>query len=196
MVFGVLLGGSELADRWRTRRSERSRSDEIAGNLDRFQWAVLEELAEARHRFLYRDRRQGNAEVRAFIAARDAATKVDIPDELAVYHPRRPDHPGTRQTRPEVSHMHQNGPGTRVPGAVLHRQGRSGLQRRPDIAHDGSGRRYEVLQPDAERVAPGESMSDSIKACSSSMLKMLNFETPSLSSAQPVPVSLTCVDAW
>ena len=92
--------------------------------------------------------------------------------------------------------MNQNGPGTRVPGAVLHRQGRSGLQRRPDIAHDGSGRRYEVLQPDAERVAPGESMSDSIKACSSSMLKMLNFETPSLSSAQPVPVSLTCVDAW
>ncbi|MGV9866300.1 hypothetical protein [Rhodococcus koreensis] len=51
-----------------------------------FHWAVLEDLAEAHHRFLYRDRRQGNAEVRAFIAARDAATKVGIPDQLAVYH--------------------------------------------------------------------------------------------------------------
>jgi hypothetical protein len=85
MVLGVLLGGSELADRWRTRQSERSRIDEIADSLDRFQWAVLEDLAEARHRFLYRGRRQGNAEVRAFIAARERATKVGVPDELAVY---------------------------------------------------------------------------------------------------------------
>lgn len=85
MIFGVLLGGSELADRWRTRQLERSRIDEIASSLDRFQWAVLEDLAAARHRFLHRDRRQGNAEVRAFIVARDAATKVGIPDELAVY---------------------------------------------------------------------------------------------------------------
>lgn len=46
---------------------------------------MLEDLAEARHRFLYRDRRQGNAVVRAFIAARERATKVGIPDELAVY---------------------------------------------------------------------------------------------------------------
>lgn len=85
MVLGVLLAGSDLADRWRTRRSERARIAEIAARLDRFQWWVLEDLAEARHAFLYRDRRQGDEEIRAFLAAREAATNVGIPDEVAVY---------------------------------------------------------------------------------------------------------------
>jgi hypothetical protein len=85
MVFGVLLGGSDLADRWRTRRSERARIAEIAARLDRFQWWVLEDLAAARQAFLYRDRRQGDEKIRGFLAARDAATKVGIPAELAVY---------------------------------------------------------------------------------------------------------------
>jgi len=84
-VLGALLGGSDLADRWRTVQSERARVAEIAASLDRFQWLVLEDLAEARHRFLHRDRRQGNEEVRVFIAARERATKVGVPDELAVY---------------------------------------------------------------------------------------------------------------
>ncbi|GCE37817.1 hypothetical protein Rhow_000663 [Rhodococcus wratislaviensis] len=85
MVLGVLLGGSDLADRWRTRQSERARIAEIAAGLDRFQWWVLEDLADARQAFLYRDREQGDEEVRAFLAARERATKVGIPDELAVY---------------------------------------------------------------------------------------------------------------
>ncbi|ABH00273.1 MULTISPECIES: hypothetical protein [Rhodococcus] len=85
MVLGVLLGGSDLADRWRTVQSKRVRIAEIATSLDRFQWLVLEDLAEARHQFLYRDRRQGNKQVIAFIAAQERATKVGIPDELAVY---------------------------------------------------------------------------------------------------------------
>ncbi|WP_016881782.1 MULTISPECIES: hypothetical protein [unclassified Rhodococcus (in: high G+C Gram-positive bacteria)] len=85
MVFGVLLGGSDLADRWRTCRSERARIAEIAAGLDRFQWCVLEDLADARQAFLSRDRASEDEEVRALIAARDAATKVGIPDELAVY---------------------------------------------------------------------------------------------------------------
>ncbi len=85
MVFAVLLGGSELADRWRTRQSERSRIDEIAGSLDRFQWAVLEDLAEARQAFLDRDRAQRGEETSAFIAARESATRFGIPDEEAVY---------------------------------------------------------------------------------------------------------------
>ncbi|WAM19712.1 hypothetical protein [Rhodococcus sp. JS3073] len=85
MVLGVLLGGSELADRWRTRQSERARIDEIAAGLDRFQWWVLEDLAEARQAFLYRDRASGDVEVRAFIAARERATRCGIPDEVAVY---------------------------------------------------------------------------------------------------------------
>ncbi|WP_172652550.1 hypothetical protein [Rhodococcus opacus] len=85
MVFGVLLGGSDLADRWRTRQSQRARIAEIAAGLDRFQWWVLEDLADARQAFLHRDREQGDEEVRAFLAAREAAIKVGIPDELAVY---------------------------------------------------------------------------------------------------------------
>ncbi|WP_370184799.1 hypothetical protein [Rhodococcus wratislaviensis] len=86
VVLGLLLGGSELADRWRTRRSERARVAEIAAGLDRFQWWVLEDLADARQAFLNRDRTSRDDEqVRAFLAARDAATQVGIPDELAVY---------------------------------------------------------------------------------------------------------------
>ncbi|MFF2110650.1 hypothetical protein [Rhodococcus koreensis] len=85
VVFGVLLGGSDLAGRWRSRRSERVRSAEIAAGLDRFQWWVLEDLADARQAFLYRDREQGDEEVRAFLAAREAAVKVGIPNEVAVY---------------------------------------------------------------------------------------------------------------
>jgi|SRR6476620_11418355 hypothetical protein len=85
MVFGVLLGGSELADRWRTRQSKRSRIDAITGSLDRFQWAVLEDLADARQAFLDRDRTQRGEETRAFIAARERATRFGIPDEEAVY---------------------------------------------------------------------------------------------------------------
>ncbi|KAF0957955.1 MULTISPECIES: hypothetical protein [Rhodococcus] len=46
---------------------------------------MLEDLAEGRHQFLYRDRRQGNKQVIALIAAQERATKVGIPDELAVY---------------------------------------------------------------------------------------------------------------
>ncbi|MDT2009478.1 hypothetical protein FXW78_46850 [Rhodococcus opacus] len=86
VVLGVLLTGSDLADRWRGHRSQRVRIAEIADSLDRFQWAVLEHLAEARHNFLYRDRaRPGNEECRAFIAAREAADRFGIPDEVAVY---------------------------------------------------------------------------------------------------------------
>ncbi|MFC9359886.1 hypothetical protein ACFTZB_25375 [Rhodococcus sp. NPDC057014] len=85
VVLGLLLGGSDLADRWRTRRSERARIAEIAAGLDRFQWWVLEDLADARQAFLRRNRTAGDEQVRAFLAARDAATKVGIPDELAVY---------------------------------------------------------------------------------------------------------------
>ncbi|MFD9667179.1 hypothetical protein ACFWAY_37180 [Rhodococcus sp. NPDC059968] len=85
VVFGFLLGGSDLADRWRTRQLERARIAEIAAGLDRFQWWVLEDLADARQAFLNRDRASGDEQVRAFIAARDAATKVGIPDEFAVY---------------------------------------------------------------------------------------------------------------
>ena len=85
MVLGVLLGGLDLADRWRARQSERARMAEIAANLDRFQWWVLEDLAEARQAFLHRDRASGDVEIRAFIAARERATTVGIPDELAVY---------------------------------------------------------------------------------------------------------------
>ena len=85
MVLGVLLAGSDLAGRRRTRRSERARIAEIAAGLDRFQWWVLEDLAEARQAFLYRDRGRGDEEVRAFLAAREAAIKVGIPDEVAVY---------------------------------------------------------------------------------------------------------------
>lgn len=43
----------------------------IATSLDRFQWLVLDDLAEASHQFLYRDRRQGNKQVIAFIAAQE-----------------------------------------------------------------------------------------------------------------------------
>ncbi|PBC40028.1 hypothetical protein CJ179_33545 [Rhodococcus sp. ACS1] len=85
MVFGVLLAGYDLADRWRTRQSERARIAGIAAGLDRFQWWVLEDLADARQAFLKRDRTSGDDEVRAFIAAREHATKIGIPDELAVY---------------------------------------------------------------------------------------------------------------
>ncbi|MFF2113606.1 hypothetical protein [Rhodococcus koreensis] len=85
MVLGLLLGGSDLADRWRSRQSERARIAEIAAGLDRFQWWVLEDLADARQAFLNRDRTAGDEQVRAFIAARERATKVGIPDELAVY---------------------------------------------------------------------------------------------------------------
>ena len=85
VVFGVLLAGSDLAGRWRTRRSERVRIAEIAAGLDRFQWWVLEDLADARQAFLYRDHSQGDEEVRAFLAARAAALEVGIPDEVAVY---------------------------------------------------------------------------------------------------------------
>lgn len=85
MVLGVLLGGSDLADRWRTRQSERARIAEIAAGLDRFQWWVLEDLADTRQAFLNRDRTSGDDEVRAFLAARERATKVGIPDELALY---------------------------------------------------------------------------------------------------------------
>jgi len=85
MVLGVLLASSDLAGRWRSRRSEGVRIAEIAAGLDRFQWWVLEDLAEARRAFLYRDRGQGDEEVRAFFAAREAAIQVGIPDEVAVY---------------------------------------------------------------------------------------------------------------
>jgi len=85
MVLGVLLAGSDLAGRRRTRRSERARIAEIAAGLDRFQWWVLEDLAAARQAFLYRDRGPGDEEVRAFLAARETAIKVGIPDEVAVY---------------------------------------------------------------------------------------------------------------
>ncbi|MDT2004131.1 hypothetical protein FXW78_04010 [Rhodococcus opacus] len=86
VVLGVLLTGSTLADRWREDRSQRARIAEIAEGLDRFQWAVLEDLAEARHNFLYRDpARPGDEECRAFIAAREAADRFGIPDEVAVY---------------------------------------------------------------------------------------------------------------
>ena len=85
MVLGVLLAGSDLADRRRTRQSERARIAEIAARLDRFQWWVLEDLAAARQAFLYRDRATGDEKVRAFLAARETAIKVGIPDEVAVY---------------------------------------------------------------------------------------------------------------
>ncbi|MDI9979309.1 hypothetical protein [Rhodococcus sp. IEGM 1307] len=85
MVLGVLLAGSDLAGRWRTRQSERARIAEIAARLDRFQWWALEDLAEARQAFLYRDRATGEEKVRAFLAARQAAINVGIPDEVAVY---------------------------------------------------------------------------------------------------------------
>ena len=85
VVLGLLLGGSDLADRWRTRQSERARIAEIAAGLDRFQWWVLEDLAEARQAFLNRNRTAGDEKVEAFIAARERATKVGIPDEPAVY---------------------------------------------------------------------------------------------------------------
>ena len=85
MVLGVLLAGSDLAGRWRTRQSDAARIAEIAARLDRFQWWVLEDLADARHAFLYRDRASGDEEVRAFLAAREAAMNVGIPDEVAVY---------------------------------------------------------------------------------------------------------------
>ncbi|WP_244163428.1 hypothetical protein [Rhodococcus koreensis] len=77
--------GYDLADRWRTRQSERARIAGIAAGLDRFQWWVLEDLADARQAFLKRDRTSGDDEVRAFIAAREHATEIGIPDELAVY---------------------------------------------------------------------------------------------------------------
>jgi hypothetical protein len=85
VVFAVLLGGSELADRRRTRPSERSRIAENAGHLDRFQWAVPEDLAEACQAFLDRDRTQRGEETSAFIAAREGATRFAIPDEETVY---------------------------------------------------------------------------------------------------------------
>ncbi|MFV9460312.1 hypothetical protein ACNJ7E_43735 [Rhodococcus sp. NM-2] len=81
----VLLAGSDLADRWRGSRSERARITEITASLDRFQRVVLEDLAEARHNVLHRDRASGNDEIQAFIAARDRATRVGIPDGVAVY---------------------------------------------------------------------------------------------------------------
>ncbi|QYA99681.1 hypothetical protein I1A62_00180 (plasmid) [Rhodococcus sp. USK10] len=85
VILGLLLGGSDLADRWRTRQSERARIAEIAAGLDRFQWWALEDLADARHAFLNRDRTSGDEQVQAFLAARERATKVGIPDELALY---------------------------------------------------------------------------------------------------------------
>ena len=84
-VLGVLLAGSHLADRWRGSRSERARIAEITASLDRFQWLVLEDLAEARHNVLHRDRTSGNDEGRAFITARERATRVGIPDEVELY---------------------------------------------------------------------------------------------------------------
>ncbi|EID79006.1 MULTISPECIES: hypothetical protein [Rhodococcus] len=86
VVLGVLSAGSDLANRWRGSRSERARIAEITATLDRFQWLVLEDLAEARHNVLHRDRASGNDEIRAFFAAREFATRVGIPDEVAVYH--------------------------------------------------------------------------------------------------------------
>ncbi|UNN05124.1 hypothetical protein MOO23_37865 (plasmid) [Rhodococcus opacus] len=77
--------GSDLADQWRGSRSERARITEITASLDRFQWLVLEDLAEARHNVLHRDRASGNDEIRAFIAARERATRVGTPDGVAVY---------------------------------------------------------------------------------------------------------------
>lgn len=82
MAFGVLLAGSDLADRRRTRQSERARIAEIAAGLDRFQWW---DLADARHAFLYRNRATGDEEVTAFLAARETAINVGIPDEVAMY---------------------------------------------------------------------------------------------------------------
>ncbi|EKT82512.1 hypothetical protein WSS_A11543 [Rhodococcus opacus M213] len=79
VALGVLLAGSDLADRWRGSRSERARIVEITASLDRFQWLVLEDLAEARRNVLHRDRAPGNDEIRAFIAARERATGVGIP---------------------------------------------------------------------------------------------------------------------
>ena len=86
VALGVLLAGSDLAARWRGSRSERARITEITASLDRFQWLVLEDLTEARHNVLHRDRTSGNDEIRAFIAARERATRVGIPAEVAVYH--------------------------------------------------------------------------------------------------------------
>lgn len=60
LALGLLLDGSDLADRWRTRQSERAR---IAAGLDRFQWLVLEDLADARQTFLCRDRASGHEEI-------------------------------------------------------------------------------------------------------------------------------------
>ncbi|ABG99821.1 hypothetical protein RHA1_ro08777 (plasmid) [Rhodococcus jostii RHA1] len=85
VVLGLRLGGSDLADRWRTRQVGAGRIAEIAAGLDRFQWWVLETLSDARQAFLNRNRTSGDEQVRAFLTARDAATKVGIPDELAVY---------------------------------------------------------------------------------------------------------------
>ncbi|RYE38952.1 MAG: hypothetical protein EOP24_45645 [Hyphomicrobiales bacterium] len=85
MVLGVLLAGSDLAGRWRSRRSERARIAAIAAGLDRFQWWVLEDLADARQAFLYRDRATGDEKIRAFLAARETAINVGIPDEVAMY---------------------------------------------------------------------------------------------------------------
>ncbi|UZG60140.1 hypothetical protein [Rhodococcus opacus] len=82
----VLLAGSDLADRWRGSRSESARITEITATLDRFQRVVLEDLAEARHNVLHRDRASENDEIRAFIAGRERATRVGIPDEVTVYH--------------------------------------------------------------------------------------------------------------
>jgi hypothetical protein len=85
VVLGALLLGSELADRWRGRRSELARIAEIVATLDRFQWWVLEDLAEARQAFVNRDRNCASEETRAFLAARERATQCGIPDEVAVY---------------------------------------------------------------------------------------------------------------
>ncbi|QHE73510.1 hypothetical protein [Rhodococcus sp. WAY2] len=85
VVVDTLLSGASLADRWREARSQRARMAEIAATLDRFQWLVLEDLAEARRAFQHRDRQRGNAEVTAFLAAHERARMVGIPDERAVY---------------------------------------------------------------------------------------------------------------
>ncbi len=83
-VLGVLLAGSGLADRWRGSRSERARIAEITASLDRFQWLVLEGLAEARHNVLHRDRTRERRESGVHYGPR-ARPRFGIPDEVAVY---------------------------------------------------------------------------------------------------------------
>ena len=83
-VVDALRSGASLPDRWREARSQRARMVEIAATLDRFQWLVLEDLAEARRAFQHRDRQRGSAEVTAFLAAHERARMVGIPDERAV----------------------------------------------------------------------------------------------------------------